>query len=65
MGLDDTSPFYSIVTGDFNARCRNWWAGDVNSSTGKELDSLTSTAGYTQLLINRLTFLVGDLLALV
>ena len=35
--IDDTSPFCSIVIGDLNARCRNWWAGDVNSSTGKEL----------------------------
>ena len=33
----------------FNARCSNCGTGDVNSNAGKELDSLTSTAGYTQL----------------
>ena len=53
---DNTSPFCLIVIEDFNARCRNWWAGDVNSNAGKELDFLTSTAGYTQL-INKPTHL--------
>ena len=38
---DDTSLFCSIVIGNFNARCRNWWAGDINSNAGKELDHLT------------------------
>ena len=42
--------FFAIVMRDFNARCRNWWIGDVNWNAGKELDSLTSTAGYTQLI---------------
>ena len=37
--VDDTSPFCTIVIGDFNARCSNWWAGDVSSKTGTELDS--------------------------
>ena len=46
--IDDTSPFFSIVFGDFNVRCRNLLAVVVNSNTGKELDFLTSTAGYTQ-----------------
>ena len=47
--IDDKSPFCSIVVGDFNARYINCWAGDLNSSAGKELDPLTSMAGYTQL----------------
>ena len=46
----------------FNASCRSWWAGDINSIAGIELYSLTSTAGSS---INRLTFLVADLLALI
>ena len=48
--VNDASPFCSIVIRDFNARCRNWWAGDVKTNAGKELDSLTSTAGHTQLI---------------
>ena len=39
-----------IVNEDFNARCRNWLAGYANSNAGKELDALTSRAGYTKLI---------------
>ena len=28
--IDNTSPFCSIAMGNFNVRCRNWWAGDAN-----------------------------------
>ena len=59
--IDDTSPFSSVLIGDFNARCTNWWAADIDSKAGKELDFLTSTAGYTRL-INQLTSLVADVL---
>ena len=57
--MDDTSPFCSIVIGGFNARCRNWWAGDANSNAGKESESLTSTAGYTQLIDKPTHFFSG------
>ena len=43
--IDDTSPFSSVLIGDFNARCTNWWAADIDSKAGKELDTLISTAG--------------------
>ena len=38
--INDTSRFCTIVTGDFIGRCSNYWAGDVSSNTGTELDSL-------------------------
>ena len=47
---DHTSPFSSVLIGDFNARCTNWWAAEIDSKAGKELDTLTSTARYTQLI---------------
>ena len=47
LNTDDTS---SIVIGDFNARCRKCWARVVNSNAAKELECLTSTAGYTKLI---------------
>ena len=28
--IDDTSPFSSVLIGDFNARCTNWWAADID-----------------------------------
>ena len=57
--IDDTSPFSSVLIGDFNARCTNWWAADIDSKAGKELDSLTSTAGYTQLIDKPTHFFSG------
>ena len=45
--IDDTSPICSVLIDDFNGRCANWWEADINSKAGKELDTLTSTAGYT------------------
>ena len=56
---DDLSPVCSIVIGDFNVKCRNWWAWHVNSNAGKELDFLTSTAGYTQLIDKPIHFFSG------
>ena len=57
--IDDTSPFSSVLIGDFNARCTNWWTADIDSKAGKELDSLTSTAGYTQLIDKPTHFFSG------
>ena len=47
--INDEFPLCSIVTGDFNARCTNWWKDDITNSTGWEIASLTSSAGYTQI----------------
>ena len=47
--INDEFPLCSIVTGDFNARCINWWKGDITNSAGREIASLTLSAGYTQI----------------
>ena len=57
--IDDTSPFSSVLIGDFNARCTNWWAADIDSKAGKELDTLTSTVEYTQLINKPTHFFSG------
>ena len=36
--------------GDFNAVCTNWWKDDITNSAGREIASLTSSAGYTQII---------------
>ena len=59
LNIDDTSPFCWVVVGDFNTRCRDRWVGDVNSNAGKELVSLTTTAGYTQLIDKLTPFFIG------
>ena len=54
---------YNIVSLDSYCRFqywrRKWWAGDVYSNTGKEVDSLTSTAGYTQPIDKLIHFFSG------
>ena len=39
-----------MVTGDFNARCPRWWLNDITNSAGQEIDSLTLSAGYKQII---------------
>ena len=39
-----------MLTGDYNARSSSWWSGDITTRVGKELEALTSTAGYSQLI---------------
>ena len=48
--INDEFPICSFVTGDFNARNSRWWKNDITNSAGLELDSLASSAGYTQII---------------
>ena len=43
-------PICSVVTGDFNARSSRWWRNDITNLAGKEIDFLTSSASYTQII---------------
>ena len=43
-------PLCLIVTGDFNARCSRWWKNDITNLQGQELDPLTLSAGYNQII---------------
>ena len=57
--INDEYPLYSIVTRDFNACCTNWWKDDITNSTGQEIDFLTSSAGYTQI-IDKPTYVMNN-----
>ena len=48
--INDEFPLSSMVNGDFNAVCTNWWKDDITNSAGREIASLTSSAGYTQII---------------
>ena len=48
--INNEFPLCSIIAGDFNARCSRWWKNDITNSTGQEIDSLTSSAGYEQII---------------
>ena len=45
--INDESPLCSIVTQDFNVPCTNCWKDDIFNSAGREIASLTLSAGCT------------------
>ena len=44
------SPFCSVIVGDLNAKCTNWWSTGTNNSCGIELYNLSTLLGYSQLI---------------
>ena len=48
--INNENPSCSVVLGDFNAKCSKWWPGNKENLEGREIYSLTSTAGYSQLI---------------
>ena len=48
--MNDELPLCLIVTGDFNVRCPRWWKNNTTNLQGQELDSLTLSAGYNQII---------------
>ena len=44
------SPFCSVIVGDLNAKCSNWWTNGTNNPCGLELYNLTTLLGYSQLI---------------
>ena len=45
--------------GDFNAHCSRWWQNDITNSAGHEIDCLTLSAGYKQI-IDKPTHIVNN-----
>ena len=48
--INDEFLICSVVTSDFNAHNGRLWKNDISNSASLELDSLTSSAGYTQII---------------
>ena len=48
--INNEFPLCSIIMGVFNARWSRKWKNDIINSTGQKIDSLTSSAGYTQII---------------
>ena len=48
--INNKFPLRSIIAGDFNARYSRWGKNDITNSTGQDIDSLTSSAGYKQII---------------
>ena len=47
-----------MKTGDFNTRSLNWWSLDKKNHEGREINSLTSVCGYSEI-INEPTQMTG------
>ena len=48
--ISECKPTVSVTTGHFNGRSLSWWSGDINTSEGTKLYSLTSSNGFPQLI---------------
>ena len=46
--INQSNPYFTLLTGDFNARCNRWWENDRNKSVS--IDNLTSYYGLMQLI---------------
>ena len=58
--MNNELPMCSVITGNLNARCSKWCNKDITNSIGREIDTLTSSAGYKQI-INKPTHIVNNL----
>ena len=48
--INSLNPVTSIITGDINGKCSKWCSFDTRDHIGKELDSITSSTGYSQII---------------
>ena len=48
--VNQCNPYFTVITGDFNARCNRWWVNDNNNTEGVSIDNLTSSYGLKQLI---------------
>ena len=46
----DQKPFLSVILGDFNARSKSWYNGDIDTVEGTNILSLTSSSGFHQII---------------
>ena len=60
--INDLSPAWSIITGNFNARHTKSWKFDIENFEGRETNIITHAAEYSQL-INQPTHITKDFLS--
>ena len=57
--MNNLHPTYLIVLGDFNAKCSKWCASEKKNTAGIEIDNITTTSGYNQM-IDKPTHHIND-----
>ena len=58
--INNELPICSVITGDLNGRYSKWCNKDITNLVGCDIDTLTSSAGYKQI-INKPTHIVNNL----
>ena len=48
MSLDN--PVFRLILGGFNCRSNSWWEGDISTKEGIDLESVSSSHGFHQLI---------------
>ena len=48
--VNDANATLFVINGDFNAKLSRWWRLDKDNAEGREISSLTSACGYSQLI---------------
>ena len=48
--INSSNPHFCIILGDFNVRPNNWWQGDTQTSTGLQIDYLTTSYSFQKLI---------------
>ena len=48
--INQCNPWFTLITGDFNARCNRWWENDSNNTEGVSIENLTSSYALKQLI---------------
>ena len=56
--INNNQPACSILIGDFDAKCSKWCSSEKNYLAVLEIDNITTTAGYSQL-INKPTHFIN------
>lgn len=46
-----SSPLFTVILGDFNARSTSWWVNDKTTIEGTHLEVLTTFHGFKQLIL--------------
>ena len=57
--INDQLQTFSIFIVDFNAKCSKWCTTDKDNTAGPELDSITTIAGYNQM-VNKCTYIINE-----
>ena len=59
--VKQSQPSFTIILGGFDARSKSWWADDITSPEGTDIDSLTTVHGLQQLMSEPIHLLPNSL----